>query len=73
MQSSIMLSCIIMRFVGEVFGPAGGIELTQTYTAWGGVPRYWELAADLEGPLRSRIDALVLDPSVRFTASRTVC
>jgi hypothetical protein len=49
-------------YLEEVFGPAGGIELTQTYTAWGGVPRYWELAADHEGPLRSRIDALVLDP-----------
>jgi hypothetical protein len=26
------------------------------------VPRYWELAADLAGSLRSRIDALALDP-----------
>jgi hypothetical protein len=49
-------------YLEEVFGPAGGIELAQTYAAWGGVPRYWELAADLEGSLRSRIDALVLDP-----------
>jgi AAA+ ATPase superfamily predicted ATPase len=46
----------------EVFGPAGGADLVQTWAAWGGVPRYWELAADLEGGLRSRIDALVLDP-----------
>jgi hypothetical protein len=49
-------------YLDEVFRPAGGIELVQLYAAWGGVPRYWELAADLEGGLRSRIDALVLDP-----------
>jgi hypothetical protein len=35
-------------YLEEVFGPAGGIERTQTYTAWGGVPRYWELAAELQ-------------------------
>jgi len=49
-------------FLDEIFGPAGGLELVRTYAAWGGVPRYWELAADLDGDLRSRIDALVLDP-----------
>ncbi len=49
-------------YLAEVFGLAGGIELAQTYAAWGGVPRYWELAAGLAGSLRSRIDALALDP-----------
>jgi hypothetical protein len=49
-------------YLGEIFHPDGGIELVQIHAAWGGVPRYWELAADLMGDLRSRIEALVLDP-----------
>jgi hypothetical protein len=36
--------------------------LLAAWTAWGGVPRYWELAHDLSGSLEARIDALVLDP-----------
>lgn len=32
------------------------------YTAWGGVPRYWELAADVSGSCQRRIDHLALDP-----------
>lgn len=50
------------RYLEEVFALSRGIERVEAYTAWGGVPRYWELAADLEGGLRSRLDALVLDP-----------
>lgn len=53
--------------------PAGGIELTQSYTAWGGVPRYWELAADLEARSDRASTRWCSIPSVRFTASRTVC
>jgi hypothetical protein len=32
------------------------------WAAWGGVPRYWELAAALPGEETERIDRLVLDP-----------
>lgn len=40
-----------------------GTELLVAWTAWGGIPRYWELAASERGPMAQRIDALVLDPS----------
>jgi AAA+ ATPase superfamily predicted ATPase len=38
------------------------VEAVEAFTAWGGVPRYWELASDLRGPLPKRLDRLVLDP-----------
>jgi len=34
----------------------------EAFTAWGGVPRYWELASDVRGALSRRLDRLVLDP-----------
>ncbi len=46
----------------EIFPGVDGFALVETYAAWGGVPRYWELAADLEGDIRSRVDQLALDP-----------
>jgi AAA+ ATPase superfamily predicted ATPase len=32
------------------------------WACWGGVPRYWELAADVPGSTEDRLDRLVLDP-----------
>jgi AAA+ ATPase superfamily predicted ATPase len=40
----------------------GAMEAVEAFTAWGGVPRYWELANEVEGPLSRRLDRLVLDP-----------
>ncbi|MGE3163873.1 MAG: ATP-binding protein [Planctomycetota bacterium] len=51
------------EFLLEGFPDAGPVELVETFTAWGGVPRYWELA--LSVPANSaaeQIDHLVLDP-----------
>jgi AAA+ ATPase superfamily predicted ATPase len=45
---------------------AGRLTPRQTvefWAAWGGVPRYWELAADDARDTRSALDRLVLDPS----------
>jgi hypothetical protein len=39
-----------------------GVPLVEHWAAWGGVPRYWELAADATGTAVQRIAALVLDP-----------
>ncbi len=39
-----------------------GAALVEHWTAWGGVPRYWELAADRPGTARDRLIALALDP-----------
>lgn len=40
-----------------------GFDRLIAWTAWGGVPRYWELCQGVRGRLVDRIDALVLDPS----------
>lgn len=37
-------------------------RLIQHYAAWGGVPRYWELAAGVRGTVREAVEHLVLDP-----------
>lgn len=47
--------------LAEAFPAANTFELIELYTAWGGVPRYWELAADLEGGPRRQVEQLVLD------------
>lgn len=39
--------------------PAHGV---QAYSIWGGIPRYWELAAPFEENILEAIDSLVLDP-----------
>jgi AAA+ ATPase superfamily predicted ATPase len=40
----------------------GNQDLLAAWTAWGGIPRYWELARDERGAISMRIDRLVLDP-----------
>lgn len=49
-------------FLTEVFAPASARETIELYAAWGGVPRYWELASEIPGGVRAQIDQLVLDP-----------
>jgi hypothetical protein len=46
----------------DAFASASSIELIELYTAWGGIPRYWELASSLSEGVRLQIDRLVLDP-----------
>jgi AAA+ ATPase superfamily predicted ATPase len=46
----------------EVFGTEDGIRWVELYTAWGGIPRYWELAREIGGDVASQVDQLVLDP-----------
>ena len=50
------------RFLRATLRCRSAIDLVESYTAWGGVPRYWELAADEGGSVRSQVDRLVLDP-----------
>lgn len=38
------------------------VSLVEHWAAWGGVPRYWELAADMRGTARQRLVSLALDP-----------
>ncbi len=45
----------------KAFGPADWPNLLSAYAVWGGVPRYWELAADYAS-LWDAVESLVLDP-----------
>ena len=38
-------------------------DLIAAYAAWGGMPRYWELAEPFGADLGAAVDALVLDPA----------
>ncbi len=49
-------------YLPEALGRMSEVELVENYAAWGGVPRYWELAADARGDVRNRLDYLALDP-----------
>ena len=46
----------------EVFDTEDGVRLVELFTAWGGIPRYWELAQEVGGDVASQVDQLVLDP-----------
>lgn len=49
-------------YLCEALDVAPGARLVEAYAAWGGVPRYWELAASVPGDTVARIDSLALDP-----------
>lgn len=48
--------------LGHALGLRTPSATVEAFAAWGGVPHYWELAAEGRGSLPSRIEALVLDP-----------
>ena len=49
-------------YLGDVFGRSDRTALVEQYASWGGVPRYWELAAEAPGSPKARVERLVLDP-----------
>jgi AAA+ ATPase superfamily predicted ATPase len=49
-------------WLAAAFPKASGFQLVTGWAAWGGVPRYWELALDEPGDLEHRVEHLVLDP-----------
>jgi AAA+ ATPase superfamily predicted ATPase len=57
----IELKPLPARYLKEALGVTR-IEQVEHWAAWGGVPRYWELAATKSGSARERVAALVLDP-----------
>jgi AAA+ ATPase superfamily predicted ATPase len=48
--------------LSEAFGRLTPVAQVEHWTAFGGVPRYWELAAERRGSARDRVLALALDP-----------
>jgi len=51
------------RYLREALDGISGLDLVEHWAAWGGVPRYLELAASKRGSARDRVAALVLDPN----------
>ena len=50
-------------FLADVFPHTSHRQLVSDYAVWGGLPRYWELAAPFGANLTAAVDALVLDPT----------
>lgn len=49
------------KWLMEVFKEYSVPELIESYATWGGIPRYWELAAEFDST-RAALQNLVLDP-----------
>ena len=47
--------------LAEAFPSDGAGDLVRIYALWGGMPRYWELAAPFGNDIEAAVDALVLD------------
>ena len=62
-QTLLRLQPLSVTEIGRVFGVSDPVGIVETYAAWGGVPRYWELAAGHGGALWDSISSLVLSPS----------
>lgn len=61
-HEALRIDPIPPEFIPEAFGPISLIKLTEIFAAWGGGPRYWELASEMEGDVQSQIEHLVLNP-----------
>ena len=62
-QVLLRLQPLEVNGIGGALGIDEPTGIVETYAAWGGVPRYWELASRQGGPLREAITSLVLSPS----------
>lgn len=61
-QELIKLSPISVAYMEEALGIKSGREVIESYSVWGGIPRYWELVRSHKKSLMESIDHLVLDP-----------
>jgi len=50
------------RYLRQALNTRNSVDQVESFAAWGGVPRYWELASTRQGSPRSRVEQLVLDP-----------
>ncbi len=50
------------RVLPQAFPGSWGAHWAELYAAWGGIPRYWELAREIPGDVAAQIEQLVLDP-----------
>jgi AAA+ ATPase superfamily predicted ATPase len=54
------LSPLPAGWIGEAFGLTDPSDALQSYAVWGGIPRYWELAAPFGSAMDDAVDALGL-------------
>ena len=50
-------------YLRDAFADCSTRDLVSAYAVWGGMPRYWELAAPFGRDLDSAVDTLILDPA----------
>lgn len=58
----IKLTPIAIGYIAGALKLKNAREVVETYTVWGGIPRYWELVERSRGDLFANIEKLVLDP-----------
>ena len=61
-QVQLELGALGPEYLAQAFARPTPGRLLDLYAAWGGIPRYWELATRTTGTLADTIDVLVLDP-----------
>ncbi len=59
---AIELQPLPAGFVGEALGTRDAADSVRAWSAWGGVPWYWELAERFGTDTGTAVDSLVLDP-----------
>ena len=62
-QVMLRMQPLAVTEIEHALGVDDPTRIVETYAAWGGVPRYWELAARQGRPLWDTIASLVLSPS----------
>ncbi len=58
----LKLSPLPAGHIGEALDIIDPVSMVESYTIWGGIPRYWELAAPFKEKIKKAVIALVLDP-----------
>lgn len=58
----LKLEPLTFGFVPEAIGPANAAEAFAFFACWGGMPRYWELAAGYATDIVAAVDDLLLSP-----------
>ncbi|CUI18085.1 Conserved hypothetical protein (plasmid) [Candidatus Protochlamydia naegleriophila] len=58
----IKLGPIPIGYMQEALDIQNSRDIVEAYSVWGGVPRYWELAANQKASLLEQVNHLVLDP-----------
>ena len=60
---AIELQPLPAGFIGEAVGTTDPVSSVRAWSAWGGIPRYWELAQRFGPDTDAAVDSLVLDPA----------